>query len=163
MEESIATEWSAFTVPVDDRFFDDYRPGISVRYGHELVTESDVLRFAREFDPQTIHTDPSAAASGPFAGLIASGWHTTAIMMRVFATQFLNDAASLASPGVDELRWLRPVRPGDTLAVRFTIVSARVSTSKPDRGIVHTNVEMLNQDDEPVLTMTAMNMLRRRQ
>jgi acyl dehydratase len=82
-------------------------------------------------------------------------------MMRVLATHFLNDAASFASHGVDELRWLRPVRPGDTLSVRFTILSARPSQSKPDRGLVRTNVEVLNHNDEPVLTMIVMNPLRR--
>jgi acyl dehydratase len=152
-----------FERPVADRFFEDYVPGISVRYGAEAVTEANVLRFAREFDPQRIHTDPDAAASGPFGGLIASGWHTGALMMRVFATSYLNDAASLASPGVDELRWTRPVRPGDVLSVQLTVLDARASRSKPDRGIVRTNIEVFNQVDEPVMTMVATNMLRRRE
>lgn len=136
--------------------------GVSVRLGSEQVSEEEVLRFAREFDPQLIHADPEAAEDGPFGGLIASGWHTTALMMRVFATSFLNEAASLASPGVDELRWLRPVRPGDVLTVQFTILDARLSRSKPDRGIVRAQIEMFNQREEPVLSMIAINILRRR-
>lgn len=147
---------------MEDRYFEDYLPGTQVRLGAEEVTEADILRFAREFDPQSIHTDVEAAAAGPFGGLIASGWHTAAVMMRVFATSFLNQAASLASPGVDELRWLRPVRPGDVLSAQFTVLEARPSRSKPDRGIVRTRIEMINADDESVLTMIAMNIIRRR-
>ena len=151
-----------FRRPVSDRFFEDYTPGIDVTYGRVEVHDDDILRFASEFDPQTIHTDPAAAASGPFGGLIASGWHTASLMTRIFATQFLNDAASLASPGVDELRWLQPVRPGDVLSVRFEVTDARESRSKPDRGIVTTRITVLNQRAEPVLTMTAVNLIRRR-
>lgn len=154
---------TGFASAVDDRYFEDYVPGVSVRLGSEQVSEEEeVLRFAREFDPQLIHTDPEAAEDGPFGGLIASGWHTTALMMRVFATSFLNEAACLASPGVDELRWLRPVRPGDVLTVQFTILDARLSRSKPDRGIVRTQIEMFNQREEPVLSMIVINILRRR-
>ncbi len=103
-----------------------------------------------------------AAQHGPFQGLIASGWHTTAVMMRLYADHYLSKVASLASPGVDEVRWQRPARPGDTLSVRATVAGARVSRSKPDRGLVHTDVEVLNQHGETVLTMTIINMLRRR-
>jgi acyl dehydratase len=153
---------SGFWRPLSERYFEDYEPGVTDRFGHEVVTEEDILRFAREFDPQSIHTDGPAAVAGPFGGLIASGWHTAAIMMRVFVTYFLNEAASLASPGIDELRWTRPVRPGDTLSVRFTVIEARASRSKPDRGLVRTTAEVFNQDDEVVLGLTAMNLLRRR-
>ncbi|WP_349815171.1 MaoC/PaaZ C-terminal domain-containing protein [Curtobacterium sp. MCBD17_040] len=92
--------------------------------------------------------------------MIASGWHTAALMMRVFATYFLNDAASRASPGVDELRWIRPVRPGDVLSARFEVLEARLSRSKPDRGIVRTRITTMNDRHEPVMTLIAMNMLR---
>lgn len=137
---------SDFSRPVGERFFEDYLPGIDVRYGAEVVHEEDVLRFAAEFGPQMIHTDAERAASGPFNGLIASGWHTAALMMRIFATCFLNDAVSLASPGGDELRWVQPVRPGDVLSARFEVIEARRSRSKPDRGIVRTRVTVLNLD-----------------
>lgn len=149
-----------FAGPVGDRFFEDYLPGIDVRYGAEQVEQDDILRFAAEFDPQMIHTEPESANAGPFGGIIASGWHTAALMMRIFATSFLNDAASLASPGVDELRWVQPVRPGDVLSARFEVIEARRSRSKPDRGIVRTRITVLNDRDDPVMTLVATNMLR---
>jgi acyl dehydratase len=153
---------SEFTRPVNERFFEDYVPGVDVTYGAAAVREDDILRFATEFDPQTIHINIAEAADGPFRGLIASGWHTASIVMRIVATEFLNEKASLASPGVDELRWVRPVRPGDVLSARFEVVEARASQSKPDRGIVHTRITALNQEHEPVLTMVAINLIRRR-
>jgi acyl dehydratase len=152
----------AFTVPVHDRYFEDYTPGIVATYGHIEMTEDAILDFARQFDPQSMHTDPTVAANGPFGGLIASGWHTSAVMMRIIADHYLNSASSLASPGVDELRWLKPVRPGDTLAVRFTVLRAVPSRSKPDRGVVYTGIEVLNQHDDAVMTVTTMNLVRRR-
>ncbi|MBO1334423.1 MaoC family dehydratase [Streptomyces sp. VRA16 Mangrove soil] len=151
-----------FNTPVEKRYFEDYVPGESHRYGSITVTEADILRFAAEFDPQSIHTDPVAAEQGPFEGLIASGWHTASVMMRLYADHYVSSIASLASPGIDELRWTRPVRPGDSLSIRTTVRAARPSRSKPDRGLVHTAVEVLNQRDETVLTLTAMNLLRRR-
>jgi acyl dehydratase len=151
-----------FAAPVEDRWYEDYAPGAVYEYGSVTMTEQDILRFAGEFDPQRIHTDPKAAEQGPFGGLIASGWHTCGIMMRLYAEHYVSRVASLASPGVDELRWVRPVRPGDRLSLRTTVRSARVSRSKPDRGLVHTGIEVLNQHGETVLTMTAMNLLLRR-
>lgn len=142
-----------FARPVSDRWFEDYVPGIDVRYGAVPVTAEDITRFAREYDPQYFHTDPVAAADGPFGGLVASGWHTAALMMRLFATEYLNQRASLASPGVDELRWIRPVRPGDVLSARFEILEARGSVSRPDRGIVRTRVTVENQDGEAVMSV----------
>ncbi|MEV0486030.1 acyl dehydratase [Streptomyces sp. NPDC050508] len=123
-----------FNAPIQNRCFEDYVPGSVYVYGSITMTEQDILRFAGEFDPQNIHN----------------------------ADHFVSKVASPASPGVDELRWVRPVRPGDSLSIRTTIQEARVSRSKPDRGIVHTAVEVLNQRSEPVLTMTAMNILLRR-
>jgi acyl dehydratase len=148
-----------FAVPVEDRYFEDYVPGAVYVYGSVTMTEEDILRFAREFDPQGIHTDHQAALKGPYEGLIASGWHTCAVMMRMYADHYISKVGGLASPGVDELRWVRPVRPGDSLSLRTTVQDRRVSRSKPDRGLVHTGIEVLNQHDEPVLTMTAVNFL----
>ena len=153
---------NGFSVPLRERHFDDYIPGLVCTYGSTLISEEDMLAFARQFDPQMIHTDPVAAADGPFGGLIASGWHTSAVMMQILVEHYLNDAVSLASPGVDELRWVKPVRPGDILSVRFTVIRARPSRTKPDRGLIHTAVEVLNQNDDPVMTLTAMNLLLRR-
>ncbi|WP_328471426.1 MaoC family dehydratase [Streptomyces sp. NBC_00448] len=152
-----------FANPIHDRYFEDYVPDSVHTYGSITVTEEEILEFSRRFDTQSFHTDPVAAERGPFKGLIASGWHTTAVMMRLFADCYLSKVASLASPGIDELRWLQPVRPGDALSIRATVKQARVSRSKPDRGLVYTSVEVLNQRDEVVMTLTIMNILRRRQ
>jgi acyl dehydratase len=151
-----------FAAPIDDRYFEDYVPGAVYVYGSITMTEKDILRFAGEFDPQDIHTDPRAAQEGPYQGLIASGWHTCGVMMRMYADHYVSKVAGLASPGVDELRWVRPVRPGDTLSLRTTVRETRLSRSKPDRGLVHTGLEVLNQHGETVLTMTAVNIMLRR-
>ena len=135
-------------------------PGAVAEFGPIAVDEAEVVAFALKFDPQPIHTDPAGAAAGPFGGLIASGWHTASLVMRVLVDHYLARGASLASPGIDELRWLQPVRPGDTLRVRATIVEARRSRSKPDRGLVRTKVETLNQNDQVVMSMVAMNLFR---
>jgi acyl dehydratase len=151
-----------FAVPVEDRYFEDYVSGAVHEYGQIAVTEAEIIEFARRFDPQDMHVDPEAAARGRFQGLIASGWHTAAMMMRLFADNFLSKVASLASPGIDELRWLKPVRPGDVLHIRVTVLEATPSHSRPDRGMVRTLVEVLNQDREVVMTSKPMNIIRRR-
>jgi len=154
---------SDFLVPREDRYFEDYRPGAVYEYGYLTVTEVEILEFARRFDAQPIHVDPEFAAAGPFGGLIASGWHTASMMMRLFADHYLSRVASLASPGIDELRWPAPVRPGDQLRLRTTTVEARLSRSKPDRGLVRTQGELLNSSDRTVLSLVAMNLLGRRE
>ena len=149
-----------FEIPIDRRYFEDYRVGAVHRYGAITVDQAEVIAFATKFDPQGIHVDPEAAARGPFGGLIASGWHTAAMMMRLFADHYLSKVASLASPGVDELRWTRPVRPGDTLRVRVTVLETQRSRSKPDRGLVRSLVEVLNQNAEVVMSQRPMNLMR---
>jgi acyl dehydratase len=151
-----------FTVPADERYYEDYEPGSVYEYGHVGVTAAEIVEFAERFDPQPIHTDPVFAATGPFGGLIASGWHTCGIMMRLIADHYLSRVASLASPGVDELRWPAPLRPGDRLRLRMTVLDARPSRSKPTRGIVRTRAELLNQQDQLVLSLVATNILLRR-
>lgn len=148
-----------FAAPIDDRYFEDYLPGAVYEYGYATVTEQEIIAFATRFDPQPIHIDPGFAAAGPFGGLIASGWHTAGIMMRLIADHFLSKVASLGSPGIDELRWPAPVRPGDSLRLRTTITQARRSRTKPDRGLVHTRAELLSADDQLTLSLTAMNLL----
>ena len=142
------------------RYFEDYPPRTVIEGGAVAVTESDIVEFARRYDPQTMHTDPEAAAHGHFGGLIASGWHTAALMMRLFAAHFLSPASSLASPGIDELRWLKPVRPGDVLSLRVTVTEARRSRSKPDQGIVRSLVEVLNQNGEVVMSLKPISLIR---
>ena len=151
-----------FAAPIDDRYFEDYMAGAVYEYGYVTVTEAEILDFARAFDPQPIHVDPEFAAAGPFGGVIASGWHTAGIMMRMFVDHCLSHVASLASPGIDELRWPAPVRPGDSLRLRAALVEARRSRSKPDRGLVRTRAELINQNDQTVLELTAMNIIRAR-
>ena len=151
-----------FPTPIDDRWFDDYVTGAVYEFGEVTVTEEEILEFARRFDPQPIHTDLAYAAGGPFQGLIASGWHTSGIFMRLFADHYLSKVASLASPGVDELRWPHPVRPDDRLRLRVRVLETRPSRSKPDRGIVRTRAQLLNQEDQIVLSLVAVNLLRRR-
>jgi len=147
------------STPSEDRYFEDYVPGTVCEFGDVRVTESEIIEFARCFDPQYIHIDPGAAMQGPFGGLIASGWHTAAMMMRLVAENFLPEKASLASPGIDELRWLRPVRPGDVLRLRVTVLEATRSRSRPDRGVVRTFMEVLNQDREVVMSLKPMNII----
>jgi acyl dehydratase len=141
-------------------YFDDYLPGVSHDCGSVSVSEAEIVSFAALYDPQPFHVDPAAAARGPFGGLIASGWHTAALVMRQLVDHYLPAEASLGSPGLDEIRWPEPVRPGDTLRVRATAVEARRSQSKPDRGILRTLIEAVNQDGRTVMRATGTNFLR---
>jgi acyl dehydratase len=148
-----------FVTPIDQRYFEDYIPGAVYEFGSIAVEEAEIISFAKRFDPQPFHTDPQAAQKSMYGGLIASGWHSASLMMRLIVDHYLSLVASLGSPGVDELRWLKPVRPGDTLSVRVTVTDARRSRSKPDRGILHSYCEMLNQHGEVVMTVKALNLL----
>jgi acyl dehydratase len=145
--------------PAAERYFEDYTPGAVFTSGAITVSEAEIIDFARHYDPQAMHTDPAAAAGGRFGGLIASGWHTAALMMRLFATNFLSPASSVASPGIDELRWLQPVRPGDVLSLRVTIVEARRSRSRPGEGIVRSFIEVLNQDGTVVMSLKPISLI----
>lgn len=150
---------SEFSTPIDQRYFEDYIVGSVFEYGPVLVSEAEIIDFAKRFDPQEMHIDPQGAALGPFKGLIASGWHTIGLVMRLFVDHFLSSVASLASPGIDELRWLKPVRPGDQLRLRVSILETRRSRSKPDRGIVISLMEVINQNGEIVASLRPMNLL----
>jgi acyl dehydratase len=143
-------------------YFEDFPPGDVRESPARTVTREEMLAFAREFDPQPFHTDEEAARKTIFSGLIASGWHTVAISMRLMWETYLVDTASLGSPGVDEVRWLKPVRPGDTLRARFTVVEAIPSRSKPDRGVVRSLSEVLNQHGEVVMTLRGLGLFARR-
>lgn len=149
-------------MPAPDRWFEDYRVGDVMEFGDHLMTETEILDYAHRYDPQPFHTDPEAAKASIFGGLIASGWNTAGVMMRMLIDHSVPRNASMGSPGIDELRWPRPVRPGDRLRVRQTVVEVVPSRSKPDRGIVRQFTEVLNQDGEAVMTMKGMTMLRRR-
>ena len=147
-------------IPAGERYFEDYPVGMVSEFGEIAVTADEIIEFARRYDPQDMHTDPLAAEHGMFGGLIASGWHTASMMMRLYADNYLPKAASIASPGIDELRWPRPVRPGDRLRVRVTVLEAHRSRSKPDRGMVRGLVEVLNQSGDVVMSLKSMNLLR---
>ena len=149
-----------FTVPPERRFYEDYTAGHVYELGSITVSEPEIIEFARRYDPQYFHVDPAKAAASQFGGIIASGWQTVGLAMRLYVDRYLSHVASLASPGVDEVRWPNPVRPGDTMRVRVTVLDTRVSRSKPDRGIVWTHAEVLNQNNEVVMSIKAMTMIR---
>jgi acyl dehydratase len=143
-------------------YWEDFAIGKVFELGPREVTRQEVLDFARQFDPQSFHTDERAAEQSIYGGLIASGWHTCALVMRMLYDGMLSRAASLGSPGVDEVRWLEPVRPGDLLRVRLITIDTRPSRSKPDRGLVRSKWEVYNQRDQLVMTMEGINMYLRR-
>jgi acyl dehydratase len=151
-----------FARPITDRYFEDYVEGDIHHFGTTAVEADELIAFATRFDPQMMHTDPEAAKHTPFGGLIASGWHTAGLTMRLYVEHYLTQVASLASPGLDELRWLKPVRPGDTLSVRVTVLKAAPSKSKPDRGAVTSFVEVINQAGEIVMTFKVVNIIGKR-
>jgi acyl dehydratase len=143
-------------------YFEDLPPGDVRESAPRTISREEMLAFARAYDPQPFHLDEAAAARTIYSGLIASGWLTVAVMMRLLWDTLLKDAVSLGSPGADEVRWLKPVRPGDTLRARFTVVEAIPSRSKPDRGVLRTFTELLNQHGEVVMTMRGLGMFGRR-
>lgn len=142
-------------------YLEDLWPGRVFELGSVRVTEGEIIDFATRFDPQPFHTDPAAAVDSNFGGLIASGWHTCSMFMRLLVDEVISHSASMGSPGMDEIRWTAPVRPGDVLTGTFTIAAARPSSSKPDRGVIESQCEMRNQDDVVVMTMRGTGMYAR--
>ena len=145
-----------------DRYLEDYPPGASFEYGPISVGETEIVNFAEKFDPQYIHTNPEKASRGPFKGLIASGWHTTALAMRLYNNDFLPGVGFVGSPRLDELRWPVPVRPGDSLRLRVTVLESQPSPSEPDRGIMRALVEFINQNGQIAMTAKTTSILLRR-
>ncbi len=144
------------------RYWEDIKAGEVIELGSCTVTKEAMVAFAREFDPQPFHTDEETAKRTIWGGLIASGWHTGSMLMRLFYDGFLKDTVSLGSPGMDELKWNKPVRPGDRLSARMTILETTPSRSKPDRGIVRSQMEVLNQHGEVVMSTKGVNFFARR-
>jgi acyl dehydratase len=144
------------------RYFEDFQVGDIFDLGSTTVTEEEIIRFARQFDPQPFHTDPVLARDSIFGGLVASGWHTTAMFMRLFFDGLLHETASIASPGVDDVRWLKPVRPGDVLRAHFTVIESTPSKSKASLGIVRSRCEVFNQADELVMSLVGVHFFGRR-
>lgn len=152
----------AFLHGKNDRYFEDYVEGDVHTFGSVEVALDEIISFAKRYDPQPKHTDPQAAKLTPFGGIIASGWHTVGLMMQLYVEHYLSGVASLVSPGIDQLRWHKPVRPGDRLSVRVTVVKTAPSRSKPDRGTVTSLVEVYNQDADLVMSLSALNIILRR-
>jgi acyl dehydratase len=153
---------TSFTTSPDNRYFEDYVAGSVHEFGSIVVDETEVREFGQRFVPLPYHTDPEAAKKSIYGGLIASGWHTAALMMRLYTDHYLSKVANLGSPGCDELRWSKPVFPGDQLSIRVTVMETRRSDSKPDRGIVQSFTEVLNQKREVVMSVKMVNFVRAR-
>lgn len=144
-------------------YFEDLEVGAETYFGSYDVTRDEVLEFAHKYDPQPFHISDEEAAKTHFGQIAASGWHTGAMAMAVIARHVVaHEQAGLGSPGIDELRWLHPVRPGDVLRIRVTVLDATPSRSKPDRGMVRTLIEVLNQDAQVVMSLKPMNIIARR-
>jgi acyl dehydratase len=148
---------------VPELYFEDFEPGRMYELGSHTVTEEEIIDFARAWDPQPFHVDPEAAASSPFGGLIASGWHTGSLWMRLYVTSMLGSAAAMGSPGIEELRWLAPVRPGDTLSARLVVLETTPSERHPGRGTLRSRGEMVNQDGVTVMSMLSRGHFARRE
>jgi acyl dehydratase len=143
-------------------YFEDFPVGFVTESVARTLGEDEIIAFARQYDPQYFHVDPAAAKQSIYGGLIASGWQTVALCMRMIYDAYLGEAASLGSPGVNEIRWLKPVRPGDAIRLRMSVLEAKPSASKPDRGTVLHRWEVFNQQDEVVMRMEGYGMFRRR-
>ena len=143
-------------------YWEDFPVGGVRELGERVVSADEVREFASRYDPQPFHVDEEAAKASIYGGLIASGWHTAAMVMRLMCDGYLLESASMGSPGIDNLRWLKPVRPGDRLRARMTVLEARASASKPDRGTVKSKWEVFNQTGDLVMSMEGFGMFKRR-
>jgi acyl dehydratase len=149
--------------PPIDIWWEDLQEGEVRDLGTISPTEEEIVAFASQFDPQPFHLDPEAARASVFGGLCASGWHTCSMAMRLMVTNFLHRTSSLGSPGLESLKWLKPVFPGDTLRLQHTLLEKRPMTKRPDVGLVRTSWEMFNQHGDKVLHMEGYGMFRRRE
>lgn len=150
------------TLMPDKLYFEDFQPGILGTYGPRLVTREEILAFATEYDPQPMHLDEVAARATLLGGLSASGWHSCALAMRIIADGFILNTASMGSPGIEELRWLKPLRPDTQVRVRTTVVDRRESKSRPEMGLVKFFFEMLDERDSVLTTFDILVMVLRR-
>ena len=137
------------------RYWEYFTVGQIEEFGNREVSEEEVIEFATEFDPQSFHIDPVAAKDHSFGGIIASGWHTGSMLMRMIVDEQISNSTSMGSPGMDELRWISPVRPGETLKVKSEVLSSKLHPRKPDRGFVKFKYTVLNQNDQTKMTMTS--------
>jgi len=144
------------------RYFEDFAVGDAFELGSRSLSQDQIIAFGRDYDPQPFHVDPEAAKSGPFGTLIASGWQTVGVFMSLLVHGLINDTVSLGSPGIEDIKWLRPVKAGDRLTGRVRICESTPSKSRRDRGILKTEGELTNQDGELVMTIRAVNFFGRR-
>lgn len=143
-------------------YLEDFQPGQTFDLGSIEVTHEQVVEFAKQFDPQPFHIDVDAGGQSIFGGLIASGWHTCSLMMRMLVDNLFSRTATLGSPGVNQIRWILPVRPGDTLTASTRVLAVTSSVSKPDRGTIEFHYDVRNQNGQAVLAMQGISMFRRR-
>ena len=141
-------------------YFDDFEVGMKWSFGNYEVTKEEVIEFATKYDPQYFHIDEEAAKDSLFGGLAASGWHTGAMAMSMIVANMVNAKGGLGSPGIDELRWVRPVKPGDTLRMEVEVMELHPSKSRPEIGRVHFFQQVINQNDDVVMSMKPMVMMR---
>ena len=143
-------------------YWEDFKVGEVHQIGEKCVEKDEIIAFANQFDPQPFHVDEAAANASAYGGLIASGWHTVALVMRMMCDSYMLNSASLGSPGVENLKWLKPVRPGDTIRAQRTTLEVRASASRPEMGLVKTRWEVFNQNGEQIMTMEGYGMFGRR-
>ena len=143
-------------------FWEDFEVGVTVPFGRKHVTREEIISFAREFDPQPFHLDEARARDTLLGGLAASGWHSCAMLMRMICDDYLLGSAGMGGAGVEEVRWLKPVRPDDTIRVEAEVKQKRESKSRADRGLLMMGYTVKNQKNEPVMTFTAMHILQKR-
>jgi acyl dehydratase len=144
------------------RHLEDFHPGETIELGSRSVDRDEIIEFARKYDPQPFHVDEEAGRRSIYGGLIASGWHTVGMLMRLLVDTVASRSASMGSPGIDEIRFLRPVRPGDTLSARMIVLDVVPSRSKADRGHVRASYEVFNQHGDKVMTMIGLGIYGRR-
>ncbi|HTQ83576.1 MAG TPA: MaoC family dehydratase [Pseudolabrys sp.] len=144
-------------------YWEDFKPGAVAIYGPRLVTREEIVAFAAEFDPQPMHLDEAAASATLLGGLAASGWHVSSLIMRMMADGFIVDSSSMGGPGVEEMRWLMPLRPGTQIRLRATVLESRPSKSRPEMGLAKFRYEMLDDADNAIATMVATAMFGRRE
>jgi acyl dehydratase len=145
-----------------DLFFEDFAPGQEIDLGERTVSEEEIIAFATQFDPQPFHIDHAAAEASMYGAVIASGWHTCSMMMRIVVDGMMAKASSMGSPGLEKVRWILPVRAGDTISVTYLTTAVKASDSKPDRGVVWSTWKAVNQHGELVCTIEGMGMFGRR-
>jgi acyl dehydratase len=144
------------------RYFEDFTPGMMIEHGPRRVTREEIVAFAAEFDPQPMHLDEEAARNSILGGLAASGWHTCCLLMRMACDGFVLDSSSMGAPGVDEVKWLKPLRPGTHIALRTTVLETRTSKNRPEMGLVKALMEVLDDEGGQIMTLTTSMLMGRR-